>query len=79
MVPGSQTLSQEEKQQEEKRVPGPQLIWSPAPRATQFLGRRLRDHAGDLPYRGVVGEGALVLVDAVPRPGHADRGHVRHQ
>lgn len=62
-----------------ERGPGPQLIWSPAPRATQLLGRRLRDHAGDLPYRGVVGEGALVLVDAVPGSGHANRGHVRYQ
>lgn len=78
LVPRSQTLGQE-KQQEEIEVPGPQLIWSPAPRVTHFLGHRLRDHARDLPYRGVVGEGALVLVDTVPRPGHADRGHVRYQ
>lgn len=32
-----------------------------------------------LTYGGVVREGALVLVHPVPRPGHADRGHVRHQ
>ena len=32
-----------------------------------------------LTYGGVVGEGALVLVDPVPGPGHADRGHVGHQ
>lgn len=38
-----------------------------------------RGGTGGAPYRRVVGEGTLALVDAVAGLGHADGGHVGHQ
>lgn len=53
--------------------------------ARSRAGRRHRDlprapaAQPSLTHRRVVGEGAFGLVDPVPGPGHADRGHVGHQ
>lgn len=63
---------------EREEVPGRHCASSPP--ASRAAGRRPRDPPPRrLTYGGVVGEGALVLVDPVAGPGHADRGHVGHQ